>query len=223
MLTEGSAFAGGTDLAGGNGAALAAFDVFGSSALGLITILLGVVVGFVVLILVLRFGHLYVRSVMTQAGVGLFDLLAMWLRKVNPAVIVNTRVMVVQARIEQVDRTDLEAHFLAGGNVERVVRALIAADRAGIQIDFRTASGIDLAGRDVLDAVRTFVTPKVIDCPNPASGKTEVAAVAKDGIQVLARARVTVRTNLSRVVGGAGEETIIARVGEGIVSTIGSK
>jgi uncharacterized protein YqfA (UPF0365 family) len=201
---------------------LAAFDVFGSSALGLIVILLGSVVGFVVLILVLRFGHLYVRSVMTQAGIGLFDLLAMWLRKVNPAVIVNTRVMLVQARIEKVDRTDLEAHFLAGGNVERVVRSLIAADRAGIEVDFRTAAGIDLAGRDVLDAVRTFVTPKVIDCPNPASGKTEVAAVAKDGIQVLARARVTVRTNLARLVGGAGEETIIARVGEGIVSTIGS-
>jgi uncharacterized protein YqfA (UPF0365 family) len=107
--------------------------------------------------------------------------------------------------------------------VDRVVIALIAADRAGIPLDFRVASSIDLAGRDVLEAVRTSVTPKVIDCPNPASGKTEVAAVAKDGIQVLARARVTVRTNIARLVGGAGEETIIARVGEGIVSTIGSR
>ena len=107
--------------------------------------------------------------------------------------------------------------------MERVVVALIAADRAGIDLDFRTAASIDLAGRDLLDAVKTSVTPKVIDCPNPASGKTEVAAVAKDGIQVLAKARVTVRTNIARLVGGAGEETIIARVGEGIVSTIGSK
>jgi uncharacterized protein YqfA (UPF0365 family) len=107
--------------------------------------------------------------------------------------------------------------------VQKVVQAMISANRAGIELDFRTAAGIDLAGRDVLDAVKTSVTPKVIDCPNPASGKTEVAAVAKDGIQVLAKARVTVRTNIRRLVGGAGEETIIARVGEGIVSTIGSK
>jgi uncharacterized protein YqfA (UPF0365 family) len=150
-------------------------------------------------------------------------MVAMSLRRVSPASIVNARVNLVQARIESVDKRDLEAHFLAGGNVERVVRALIAADRAGIGLDFRTAASIDLAGRDVLDAVRTSVTPKVIDCPNPASGKTEVAAVAKDGIQVLARARITVRTNIARLVGGAGEETIIARVGEGIVSTIRSK
>ena len=171
----------------------------------------------------LRFANLYIRSLLTRAGVGLFDMFAMSLRRVNPAEIVNAAVMIVQARIEGVDKRDLEAHLLAGGNVQRVVESLIAADRAGIDIDFRTASSIDLAGRDVLDAVRTSVTPKVIDCPNPASGKTEVAAVAKDGIQVLARARVTVRTNIARLVGGAGEETIIARVGEGIVSTIGSK
>jgi len=107
--------------------------------------------------------------------------------------------------------------------VQKVVQALISANRAGIELDFRTAAGIDLAGRDVLEAVKTSVTPKVIDCPNPAQGKSEIAAVAKDGIQVLAKARVTVRTNIKRLVGGAGEETIIARVGEGIVSTIGSK
>jgi uncharacterized protein YqfA (UPF0365 family) len=153
----------------------------------------------------------------------LFDMFAMSLRRVNPAAIVNARVMLVQARIPDVPKNDLEAHLLAGGNVERVVLALIAADRAGIGLDFRTAASIDLAGRDLLEAVRTSVTPKVIDCPNPASGKQEIAAVAKDGIQVLAKARVTVRTNIARLVGGAGEETIIARVGEGIVSTIGSK
>jgi uncharacterized protein YqfA (UPF0365 family) len=150
-------------------------------------------------------------------------MVAMTLRKVPPAKIVDSRVLVVQARIGDIDKRDLEAHVLAGGDIERVVRALIVADRAGIKLDFRTAASIDLAGRDVLDAVRTSVTPKVIDCPNPAQGKSEIAAVAADGIQVLAKARVTVRTNISRLVGGAGEETIIARVGEGIVSTIGSK
>ena len=176
----------------------------------------------VFLFVFLKFANLYLRSVLTKAGVGLFDMFAMSLRKVNPATIVNAKVMVVQARLEGISTRDLEAHFLAGGHVQRVVQALISANRAGIDLDFRTATGIDLAGRDVLDAVKTSVTPKVIDCPNPASGKTEVAAVAKDGIQVLAKARVTVRTNIRRLVGGAGEETIIARVGEGIVSTIGS-
>ena len=195
-----------------------AWDLFKTGGL----LVLGIAL-LVFLFVFLRYANLYIRSVLTRAEVGLFDMFAMSLRRVSPAVIVNARVNLVQARIEGVDKRDLEAHFLAGGKVERVVRALIAADRAGLGLDFRTASGIDLAGRDLLDAVRTSVTPKVIDCPNPASGKTEVAAVAKDGIQVLARARVTVRTNLARLVGGAGEETIIARVGEGIVSTIGSK
>ena len=174
-------------------------------------------------IILIRYAHLWIRSILTGAGVHLWDMFAMQLRKVAPAAIVNARVMLVQARLGEVDRRDLEAHLLAGGNLERVVLALIAADRAGIELDFRIASSIDLAGRDLLEAVRTCVTPKVIDCPNPATGKTEVAAVAKDGIQVLAKARVTVRTNIARLVGGAGEETIIARVGEGIVSTIGSK
>jgi uncharacterized protein YqfA (UPF0365 family) len=171
----------------------------------------------------LRYANLWVRSILTNAGVGLLDMVGMSLRRVSPATIVNARINLVQARISDIDKQDLEAHFLAGGNVPRVVRSLIAADRAKIPLDFETAAGIDLAGRDLLDAVRTYVTPKVIDCPNPASGKTEVAAIAKDGIQVLAKARVTVRTNLNRLVGGAGEETIIARVGEAIVSTIGSK
>jgi len=177
----------------------------------------------VFLVVFLRYASLYVQSVTTGAGVGLFQMFAMSLRKVDPATIVSARVMVVQARLDDITTRDLEAHLLAGGRVMKVVQALISANRAGIELDFRTAAGIDLAGRDVLDAVKTSVTPKVIDCPNPASGKNEVAAVAKNGIQVLAKARVTVRTNIKRLVGGAGEETIIARVGEGIVSTIGSK
>jgi uncharacterized protein YqfA (UPF0365 family) len=191
----------------------------------LVTIMLVVlvIVGLVVLFMFMKFAHLYLRSLFTRAGIGLVDMFAMTLRKVDPKIIVDARVMLVQARIDGISPRDLEAHYLAGGKVQRVVQAIISANRAGIELDFRTATGIDLAGRDVLDAVRTSVTPKVIDCPNPASGKTEVAAVSKDGIQVLAKARVTVRTNISRLVGGAGEETIIARVGEGIVSTIGSK
>ncbi len=180
--------------------------------------------GLLVFVLVLiKYANLYLRSVLTKAGVGLFDMFAMSLRKVNPALIVNAKVMLVQARITGIETRDLEAHYLAGGSVNRVVHAIISADRAGIELDFKTATGVDLAGRDVLDAVNTSVTPKVIDCPNPESGKTEIAAVAKDGIQVLAKARVTVRTNIPRLIGGAGEETIIARVGEGIVSTIGSE
>jgi uncharacterized protein YqfA (UPF0365 family) len=193
------------------------------SLLKLVGLVVAAIAFLIFLFVFLRYANLYVRSVLTKAGVGLLDMVAMSLRRVNPATIVNARVNLVQARVADVDKRDLEAHFLAGGNIERVVRALIAADRAGIKLDFRTAAGIDLAGRDVLEAVRTSVTPKVIDCPNPASGKTEIAAVAKNGIQVLAKARITVRTNISRLVGGAGEETIIARVGEGIVSTIGSK
>jgi uncharacterized protein YqfA (UPF0365 family) len=177
----------------------------------------------VFLVIVLRYANLWVRSVTTNAGIGPFDMFAMSLRKVSPSAILDAKIMLVQARIEGVTTRDIEAHFLAGGRVQRVVQALISANRAGIELDFRTASGIDLAGRDVLEAVKASVTPKVIDCPNPASGKSEIAAVAKDGIQVLAKARVTVRTNIKRLVGGAGEETIIARVGEGIVSTIGSK
>lgn len=198
-------------------------QIFGSPVLETVLIVFLVLVVLALAGLFLRYANLYVRSLLTKAGIGLFQMLAMSLRKVPPAQIVDARVMLVQARLDTIERRDLEAHLLAGGRLGNVVRALIAADRAGIDLDFRTAASIDLAGRDVLDAVRTSVTPKVIDCPNPASGKTEIAAVAKDGIQVLAKARVTVRTNIARLVGGAGEETIIARVGEGIVSTIGSK
>jgi len=129
--------------------------------------------------------------------------------------------MAVQAGIA-IQTRDMESHYLAGGNAPKVVRALIAADRANIELNFKTAAAIDLAGRDVLDAVQTSVLPKIIDCPNPALGRATVDAVAKDGIQLKAVARVTVRANIDRLVGGAGEETILARVGEGIVTTIGS-
>jgi uncharacterized protein YqfA (UPF0365 family) len=171
----------------------------------------------VLFIFLFKFINLWIQAYLSKAPVSLFSLVGMQLRKVNPSVIVRGVVSSVQAGIPITTR-DLEAHYLAGGNVLKVVSALIAADRANLGLDFRRAAAIDLAGRDVLEAVQTSVNPRVIDCP--VQGK--VAAMAKDGIQVLARARVTVRANIERLVGGATEETIIARVGEGIVSSIGS-
>ncbi len=180
-----------------------------------------IVIFLLVLIFLLKFINLWIQCVMTRTKVTLWALIGMQLRKVNPTVIVRGMISCNQAGIELISR-DLEAHYLAGGNVFNVVSSLIAADRANLGLDFRRAAAIDLAGRDVLDAVQTCVNPKVIDAPDPTKGKLVVTAMAKDGIQVLARARVTVRTNIARLVGGATEETIIARVGEGIVSTIGS-
>jgi uncharacterized protein YqfA (UPF0365 family) len=185
-------------------------------ALGLLLIVLLVLV-----IVLMKYLNLWIQAYFSKAGISLFQLVGMSLRKINPGVVVRAKVSAVQARVPA-ETNDLEAHYLAGGNVVNVVRSLIAADRAGLDIDFKRAAAIDLAGRDVLEAVRTCVNPKVIDCPDPSRGKNEVSAMAKDGIQVLAKARVTVRTNINRLVGGATEETIIARVGEGIVSTIGS-
>jgi uncharacterized protein YqfA (UPF0365 family) len=181
-------------------------------------LLIGLFALLLILVLILfKFVNLWIQAIATRTKIGLMQLVGMWLRKVNPAVIVRAMISANQAGIP-IETRQLEAHFLAGGNVLRVVTSLIAADRANLGLDFRQAAAIDLAGRDVLDAVQTSVTPMVIDCPS--EGK--VAAMAKNGIQVLAKARVTVRTNIKRLVGGATEATIIARVGEGIVSTIGS-
>jgi uncharacterized protein YqfA (UPF0365 family) len=164
---------------------------------------------------------LYVQALFSDAKVGMVDLIMMRLRKVPPEVVVLNRISAKKAGLDI--PTDLmEAHYLARGNISRVVAAMIAADKAAIELPWNRATAIDLAGRDILDAVQTSVNPKVIDCPSTASGKTTIDAVAKDGIQLRAKARVTVRTAISRLVGGATEETIIARVGEGIVSTIGS-
>ncbi len=172
-------------------------------------------------VVVITFFKLWLRAMLSGAKVGFGSLIGMTLRKVNPAVIVDSRIMAVKAGLE-VSTNDVETHYLAGGNVVRVVQALIAANKANIDLSFQQATAIDLAGRDVLDAVQTSVRPKVIDCPDPAKGASTVAAVAMDGIQLKAKARVTVRTNIPTLVGGATEETIIARVGEGIVTTIGS-
>ena len=169
-----------------------------------------------------RYAGLYIQCVMTRAGIGFTNLVMMSFRKVNPSVIVRSKIMAVQAGVKQISTQALEAHYLAGGNVPNVIRALIAAHRAKIDLDWQTAQAIDLAGRDLLEAVRTSVYPKVIDCPDPKKKAGTLDAVAGDGIQLKARARVTVRTNIRQLVGGATEETVIARVGQGIVQAIGS-
>jgi uncharacterized protein YqfA (UPF0365 family) len=157
---------------------------------------------------------LWIAAAASGAGVGIFQLVAMRLRRVPPNVIVNARISAVKANVEApIDL--LEAHFLAGGNVLHVVNALISAGKAGISLNFDRAAAIDLAGRDVLEAVKMSVNPKVIQTP-------KVAAMAGDGIQLMAVSRITLRANIDRLVGGAGEDTILARVGEGIVTTIGS-
>ena len=169
----------------------------------------------------LKFFGLWFRALLSGAHIGLGRLVGMWIRRVRGRLIVDSRIMLTKAGIK-VDSDQLETHFLAGGDVIRVSKALIAASKANIPLNFQRATAIDLAGRDVLDAVKTSVNPKVIDCPNPEKSRGTIDAVAKDGIQLRAKARVTVRANIERLVGGATEETIIARVGEGIVTTIGS-
>ena len=172
-----------------------------------------------------KFFWLWIQCIMTGADVGLWDLAGMWFRKVDQRTIVRAKIMGVQAGLtdHEVPVKALEAHYLAGGNVMQVIRALIAARKSKIiSLSFREATAIDLAGRDVLEAVQTSVYPKVIDCPPRGAPRPSLDAVAKDGIQLKVRARVTVRANLQQVIGGAMEETIIARVGEGIVSAIGS-
>jgi uncharacterized protein YqfA (UPF0365 family) len=193
---------------------------FGTIAVAVV-IVIALIICVVLFAIISKFFNLWLQARVSGAPVSFFDLIGMWFRKVNPKTIVNTRIQSIKAGIP-VTVAQLEAHYMAKGNIARVVNALIAADRAKIDLPWDTACAIDLAGRDILEAVQTSVKPKVIDCPSRDSGKSTVDAVAQDGIQVKARARVTVRANLARLVGGALEETIIARVGEGIVTTIGS-
>jgi len=188
---------------------------------GTIISVIVIIVAIAVLALLWQFVGLWLQAFMSNAGVSIFELIGMKFRKVDARTIVLSKIRAVKAGLE-ISTNDLETHYLAGGRVQNVITSLIAADRARIDLGFKTACAIDLAGRDVLDAVHTSVNPKVIDCPSDASAKGSVDAVAKDGIQLKARARVTVRTNIERLVGGATEETIIARVGEGIVTSIGS-
>ena len=175
--------------------------------------------------ILLNFFGTWLRAKLADAPVSFTKLIGMRLRRVPMGLIVDSRITAVKAGIT-IDTDPLEAHYLAGGNVSHVVLALIAADKAALQLDFNRACAIDLAikgtSKTVLEAVRTSINPKVIDCPNPATGKVTIDAVARDGIGVKVRARVTVRSNLNRFVGGATEDTIIARVGEGIITSIGS-
>ena len=193
----------------------AVYFVFG------IVLLASLVMAFILL----NFFGTWLRAKLADAPVSFTKLIGMRLRRVPMGLIVDSRITAVKAGIT-IDTDPLEAHYLAGGNVSHVVLALIAADKAALQLDFNRACAIDLAikgtSKTVLEAVRTSINPKVIDCPNPATGKVTIDAVARDGIGVKVRARVTVRSNLNRFVGGATEDTIIARVGEGIITSIGS-
>lgn len=177
----------------------------------------------VLLLVVSRYFSLWLQAYVSSTRISLFSLVMMTLRKVDPRLIVQCKVMAVQAGITDIPTSSIEAQLLAGGNVQRVILALIAANRAGIPLDWNTATAIDLAGRDILDAVKVSVNPRVINCPEPGAGRSETLdGVARDGIQLMVRVRVTVRTNVAQLVGGATEATVIARVGEGIVSAIGS-
>lgn len=180
-----------------------------------------IVLGMIVVILIMLMGKfisLWFQAFVSGTPIPLFNIIGMSLRKIPPRVIVNARITLYKAGLQDISVADLETHYMAGGHVPDVVIAIIAADKANIPLDWRRATAIDLAGRDLRDAVQTSVNPKVIDCPSHGS---YITGVAKDGIQINVRARVTVRTNISQLVGGATEETIIARVGEGIVSAIG--
>lgn len=191
---------------------------------GGILLLLAVIIGIIAVILfvmVLRYVSLWFQAFVSGAPISLFNIIGISLRKIPTRVIVNARITSYKAGLKQITVADLETHYLAGGNVINVVRAMIAADKANFPLTWRQATAIDLAGRDLLEAVKTSVNPKVIDCPDRQQGEY-IIAVAKDGVQLRCRARVTVRTNLLQLVGGATEETIIARVGEGIVNAIGA-
>lgn len=174
-------------------------------------------------LLVASYLPLWLQAYFAGAHISLLDLVLMSLRKSNPRAIVHCKVMAVQSGLAALSTSAIEAQYLAGGDVHRVTLALIAADRAGMCLDWTTAAAIDLAGRDVMEAVRVSVDPKVIDCPDPKDGGGDTLyGVAKDGIQLKVRVRVTVRTNLTQLVGGATEATVVARVGQSIISAIGS-
>ena len=198
------------------------------SVTGIVTlvVVLALLFGLLIFAVVfLSYARWWIQSLFSKAGIGMLDLIGMSFKKVKPSIIVPCKIMSAQAKLRDPELTTraLEAHYLAGGNVPMVVRALIAAQKAKtINLSYREATAIDLAGRNVLEAVQTSVYPRVIDCPPRGSARRSLDAVAKDGIQLKVRARVTVRSNLQQLIGGATEETIIARVGEGIVSAIGS-
>src|SRR5437764_5301130 len=182
---------------------------------------IGLLIFIIFLLIFFSFVKLWIQSLLAGAKIGILDMIRMKLLNIDYAVVVRQKIALVQAGVK-VSTTDLEQHVLARGNLQKVVTAVIAAHKAGLDLPWRVAAAIDLAGRNVLDAVMVSVNPKVIDCPDPNKGRPTLDGVCKNGIQLKARARVTVRTKLERLFGGATEETIIARVGESIVKAIGS-
>jgi uncharacterized protein YqfA (UPF0365 family) len=190
---------------------------------GFLFLLVGLLglIAFILFVMVLRYVSLWFQAFVSGAPISLFNIIGISLRKIPPRIIVNARITSFKAGLKQITVSDLETHYLAGGNVLNVVQAMIVADKANFPLTWRQATAIDLAGRDLLEAVKTSVNPKVIDCPDHKQGQY-ITAVAKNGVQLRCRARVTVRTNLLQLVGGATEDTIIARVGEGIVNAIGA-
>lgn len=194
-------------------------DIAGSM---IILIFVLTIVGILVLSLIAKFLSLWFQALVSGTPISLFNIIGMSLRKIPPRLIVNARIISFKAGLRSISVSDLETHYLAGGRVDDVVQAMIAADKANIELDWRRATAIDLAGRNIFEAVKTSVYPKVIDCPPNATSGGFISAVAQDGVELRCRARVTVRTNIRQLVGGATEDTIIARVGEGIVSAIGS-
>ncbi len=193
-----------------------------SAALGIyaLIILMGIF-GLIFIFILGKYVKLWFQAFVSGTPISLFNIIGMSMRKIPPHIIVNACINSYKAGLKGISASDLETHYLAGGSVLEVVRAMIAADKANIPLDWRQSTAIDLAGRDILEAVRTSVNPKVIDCPSTDPNQY-ITAVAKNGVQLLCRARVTVRTNIKQLVGGATEETIIARVGEGIINAIGS-
>jgi uncharacterized protein YqfA (UPF0365 family) len=196
-------------------------DESGGFPWGVVLAIFFIVILLIGFFIVSRFIGLYIQAMVSGARVSMPDLFGMRLRKVNAQTIVTARIQAMRAGIN-VSTPEMESHVLAGGNVQRVISAMIAANKAGIDLPWQIATAIDLAGRDILGAVQTSVNPKVIDVPNPQFGQPTIDGVAKDGIQLKVKARVTVRTNIRTLVGGATEETVVARVGEGIVNAIGS-
>ena len=202
-------------------------EILDSGVLVVFGVIVVLILGVVFLFVALAYGNLWAQAYMSRARVSIFSLIGMTLRQVDAKVIVRCKIMAMQAGIDNdpvtgITTRRLEAHYLAGGNVPGVIRAIIAAHRADIDLDFDRAAAIDLAGRDVLEAVQTSVYPKVIDCPDQRGGDSTLSAIAKNGVELKIRARVTVRTNIKQLIGGATEETVIARVGEGIITAVGS-
>jgi uncharacterized protein YqfA (UPF0365 family) len=185
-------------------------------------IILIAVIGIIFFSMIARYISLWFQAFVSGTPISIFNIVGMSMRKIPPRLIINAKITTFKAGLKQISVSDLETHYLAGGKLTDVVRSMIAADKANIDLDWRRATAIDLAGRDLFDAVRTSVSPKVIDCPPKSSAGEYISAMAKDGVELKCRARVTVRTNIHQLVGGATEETVVARVGEGIVSTIGS-